>query len=199
MTAPTRHPPGNRLDPLKTLFDIIQSAVTVTGALVAAWWAVTEYWDREQQERVKTTLDYRQQYNKEPVLSAKTKVDAAWLATEGEAEELLRARNHEGWENLVFKVIESNRLAAQIETIAGFYDDLYVCIQRKLCDRPTALDMFGRDAEAFADLHYRYFLVKRQERQDEKVAYGVDQIAMEVKKLRGQLKEKVGSPVSPTP
>lgn len=167
-----------RLDKIKIYSEIITSIVTVVGAIVAAWWALHEYADKQEQERVQTTLNYRKEFDSEPIISDRRKILDVWLPRENEETDILKSKSIAEFNDFVIKIIESSKLAQPIETVTGFFEVIYICVKRNLCDRETALDLFGSEAEAYYHQHIPYFNMLRERRNDNKIAEGLRQLSI---------------------
>ena len=175
---PKRRSRSPRLETIKAVMEVLVSTFTIVGAIVAGGWALSEYYDRKQGDRVTRSLAYQEVYNGTAVFDARQRITNAWLANEEEFLSVLKEKSVDEISIYVLGVIDKNDLQTDIEVVTGFFDQLDVCIRRELCDQVTALELFGRVAEAFNNQHFPYLQLVRERRKDNTFARGLDRIAL---------------------
>jgi hypothetical protein len=62
------------------------------------------------------------------------------------------------------------------EDVADFYDTLYVCVDRRSCDRNSALDFFGSNASTFFESFAFHIFALREAHRDNTIGKGVEQM-----------------------
>lgn len=167
---------GGRLAIWKTRVEILSAVVTILGALAAGLWALHEYNDSQDRARIEATLAYRKQYDGEPLFAARRVVDRAWLGAADESAELRKKRDWKAYAELVARLARQPDFTLSLTTILGFYDELYVCMRDRICDRGTAVDLFGKDALTYRDADYPFIESERKRRSYPYFGCGIDRI-----------------------
>ena len=166
-----------RADSIKPWLDICTSVLTIVGAFVAAAWGLNEYFNKRKEGRIKATLEYRQELNKDPVLSAQRKIDDILTSQKNLILETISNKSEDDWTKLVYSIVESNNLQQPLDTLVNFYEDVYLCISNSICDEQTAIALFGNKVIAFRNQFYRYFIFTRAEMKDPGYASGLEALA----------------------
>lgn len=167
---------ADKLEVWKTCVEIVSSTVTVVGAVIAALWALHEYNGDAARGRIQATLDFRKQYDSDPVFLARKVVDSGWLSVDAESEAIRSSNDWAGYANLVAQLAAQPDFRLSLTTIIGFYDELFVCVRDQICDLRTTLDLFGKDALTYRNADYPFLQTERARRNYPAFACGVDEM-----------------------
>jgi len=130
---------------LKTSIEVVAYLATI-GAIA---FAVQQYRATEADNRVNATLSYVGRFNSDPALQSFKRLDDAWYsnAEQGESHDPTKSQ---------IQFIENNNLKWDAILLGDFFDQLYVCVNRDICDQNLAITMLGRDIETVYVLTGRY-------------------------------------------
>ena len=147
----------NWLKASKTLKDLNEGwglLLKAAAVLVVAWWAVLQYRDRVEAEKVQAALDYRKQVNAEPLSTVWRQVTV--IATDAsQARAAAFAKGNQERIKYLLKIANDNRI--DVDTLLAYFDELWQCTQREICDKGTVLALFGRDMRILIE-NYRPFI-----------------------------------------
>jgi hypothetical protein len=156
---------------------MIATWVTIVGAFVGAFVALSEYHDKVHHEAVSATLGYEQRYSATPILDARNRLDAFWLPKVND----VFAATKEGDAPLTKYVLEAlnNNPTAMADTamVVNFFEGLATCVCARLCDSQSAVQLFGKDAFDLYGLNYPYIQAQRQLLQDQGYGEGLSVLA----------------------
>jgi hypothetical protein len=163
----------------------ISKILLILGTLVGGIWALFEYADNQNAARVTRTLTYVERFNGESLMDARSRLGRTWYNLRdyvartdiGQGD----ATYNERMGQLVFQVVEhapvemtdgrrSEGLVGDLDQIQGFFGELQICIEGKLCDKPTADAYFADYAQRFYCLHQPFIAYKQR---DYDSSYGV--------------------------
>lgn len=147
-----------RLERAKTFSDIASVWIGLLAAIVAGVFALVQYFQKEQDDRVKTSLAFLQRYGEAEVGASRTALRKAWRSHRLDLEALLDQPKlaPDEYAAFVLAVIEKEALQEPVSHLIDFFDSLYVCQERAICDAQTSTALLGRDAHAFFTLHYPF-------------------------------------------
>jgi hypothetical protein len=150
--------------------------------IVAGLFAVQQYLDHVADDRVAKVLAFVERYNKDRMLQARLDVEAAWRVNEDLVLNVLGATSDElpdKMGGLVNGIIEANQLEQNLEIIFGFFDELAICANRKICDPRTTKEFFGTAATELYHEHYCYLQRRRERTADNRIGWGLEWFAGE--------------------
>lgn len=145
-----------RLETHKTLMEVVAIWFGLLATLAAGLYTLNEYWENKAQSRVTRTLEFNTLYYGERIQGAS---DLIWTAWSNDQEYEVAAGSSEAFKAYSLKVAQS--VAQSVSIMVGFYDSLYACMRRELCDAATAIALFGDRAVRFERLH-RHFIEQRR-------------------------------------
>jgi hypothetical protein len=150
--------------------EAVSKIVLIVGSLIGGIWAAIEYVERKHDARVAETLGYVRRFSSDPLLAAQERIGVAWYAVRDRirtledtpvtsTEEFARRKRQ-----LVMTVVEKAvvptsatstqlGLVPDLDMLIGFFAELQVCIQAKLCEAQTARDYFQAYARTLYCLH----------------------------------------------
>jgi hypothetical protein len=168
---------GWALHQVKPYSDMIATWVTILGAFVGAFVALSEYHDKVHHEAVSATLGYEQRYSTSPILDARNRLDAFWLPKASD----VTAATQGGDAPLIKYVLQAlnNSPSAMADTsmVVTFFEGLATCVCARLCDSQSAVQLFGKDAFDLYGLNYPYIQAQRQLLQDRGYGEGLNILA----------------------
>ncbi len=140
-----------------------------TGILLllgGAWLAVEQYASAKAEVRRAETGRYLAEFREAPVADAWARLGAAWQAEQDHQRRLLvRVRDASGarfetavrnYRDFVLDAVVDHRLAADIETVRGYFERLGLCIRIGSCDPAAAAAQLGPAVWQFRNQHYYY-------------------------------------------
>jgi len=128
----------------KRILDVLAALATI----IAILFAVIQYYKIEADGRVTETLTYVARFNSDPVSGSFKQIYEAWatLRTPMPSDPLEAER----------QFVEEHDLNWSTVQVGDFFDQLYICIERDLCDEDLAITMLGRDVVTTYSLTGRY-------------------------------------------
>ena len=156
----------------------ISKILLILGTLAGAVWALFEYSAKQDKERVTHTLSYVERFNKDTLLDARTRIGSTWYALRdfvaradtGEGDDAYKQRMRQ----LVFEVVNKapvqlpdgsavTGLVGDLDQVQGFFGELQICIDARICDQATADAYFADYAQRFYCLHEPFIAFKQHE------------------------------------
>jgi hypothetical protein len=137
---------------------------------IAAGWTLFEYRASVQDTRVREVLNYREQLRNEPLYDVWRRTTITMLEETPEKAKAMAGNDAEA-RNFVFGLTSDPTNRDALDTLISFYDELWQCVKNEICDRKTALALFGRESLLVYD-NYRPYLACAQ-RQDPDYALGL--------------------------
>ncbi len=168
-----------RLEQLKTISDIATSWLSVVALAVGGGFAGYQYLEKEKDDRLRTTLERLEQYNKAPIFDVRARVEAAWQRSGSEYDAVLDAKPFQAsrLDELVMRVVADQQLAFDVSLLLSFFESLETCVQRQICDSASAVLFLQADARALYNLHYPFIQSERRRRNDPTFAGAVEAFA----------------------
>lgn len=165
------------IERIKLLTEICTGWIGAFAIVAGGGFAVVQYLEKEKSDRVKSSLDFFERYNRAPIFGSRQKLDSAWFRNEARLDELLDTTpfNDSEYRNFILKVIKSEGLEQNIFQLIAFYDSLEVCIRASICDSEAALSFLHSDAQALFRLHYNFIMSVRKSRKDPTVGFDLEQ------------------------
>ena len=118
--------------------------MSIIGALTGGAYAITQYIDNSNAERVKETLKFIERFNTKENFQAKQNIDLMIF------EKISEIDKKQGEGDLSYKKYIDEIMTPQILTdfnnIFDFYDQLYVCSLSDLCNNEISIKLFGKYA-----------------------------------------------------
>ena len=168
------------LERIKIVTEIVTAWVGLIALVAGGIFAIVQYLDKEQGDRVKASLDLLIRYNDKHVVEARLRLTDVWAREEDALETLVRkpAVAISEINSFVITTIKVDGLHTSIDTMVDFYDLVEVCIEKKLCDRTAARALFARSAKSFFMLHYPFLAQLRTNRNDQSYAMPLQELAV---------------------
>lgn len=131
--------------------NLIAALATIGGIA----FAIYSYLQVEHDSRVSASLTYIGRFNSEPIINNfKAEYDA--YATPDGQKIAYGEIDPKDLTRTEIQFIESKQLRWSAILLGDFFDQVYVCIKRHICDSETALLMLGRDIESVYVYEGRY-------------------------------------------
>jgi hypothetical protein len=124
--------------------------------------AVCQYEAAKEDGRVANTLGYVTRFGSSPVSDSFRNIYVVWGKPDGLA--LLQATDQTNLASKKIQFIVDHRLDWDAVVVGDFYDQLYICLRRNICDLPLAITMLGRDIEISYIYSGRYLASLRARR-----------------------------------
>jgi|GEM_PF-4771573 len=146
--------------PVRVYVQRYHAVFTILFALIGGLYVLLEYWDAQEEGRLKQTLSYIQRVQSGDVADARRWFDRFWLNNATLVDEFRKADSAgdtNGVETALRNLEEAARKDASgtdnIMRMFYFYTDLASCTNLGICDKPTACSMFQDDIGN----HYFFF------------------------------------------
>ena len=146
--------------PLRVYVQRYHAVLTILFALVGGFYVLLEYWDAQEEGRLKQTLSYVQRVQSGDVADARRWFDEFWLRNVKLVSDFRAAdsaQNPQEVEAILRKLVETAQDdedgTSNIMRMFYFYADLASCTNLGICDKDTACSMFEDDIAN----HYFFF------------------------------------------
>jgi|GEM_PF-5329839 len=153
---------------LKTKSDILVSWISLVGVIAAVLFGVSEYRENRLKkigDTERATLEFISRYNQEGILAARSKIQQSFDTLGSSLKNNLEGINSLEAINQIsaqfYKLNTANQLRSDATyndamLLVRFFDELLICIDIGLCDRPSAEKFFTDEA-------YQYHLMLKTE------------------------------------
>jgi hypothetical protein len=133
------------IEQLKVKIELFSKLLTLLATLTGGGFALFQYIDNANAERVKETLFFVEKFDKDNFLKSRSKINSFFKNIESELYE--KVSNETEYSNFITEQIKDNSfIEDDLELVFDFYDELYVCVSNVLCDQKVALEYFGKYA-----------------------------------------------------
>lgn len=168
------------IERVKPISEILSTWVGLLALLAGGTFSLIQYVQKDHGERVKETLSFLDRQMRDPVMTARRTLSAAWLKRDPELDRLIddKASTRDDYVGFVVKVVNEESLYESMIVMIDFYDGLHVCIVNEICDAKVSAELFREDARAFWSLHQPFIARIREKRQDLKFAGNLEAFAV---------------------
>jgi len=129
-------------------------------SVVAALYVLAEYSMKGHEAKVEKTLKYVERHTQFEVAAARRKLDAFWLSKPvSEWQKLLNPANYN---TVVPDMMQKRDLLGEIKVLTAFYNELSQCVNKRICDGPTACQFFFEEVQSFRH-NYKWHLDELQD------------------------------------
>ena len=137
---------------MKDVFDKAAAIATVVGlavAVVALGVAYKEYSDAKESGRITATLGYMAQYKSDPLLSMTQRFNR--FLDGPEPQQLIGSPGDAAnWASKTISLTKKDDdMVVVIRTMTDFFDELYICAARSICDLDLTLRLLAVDLQTF--------------------------------------------------
>lgn len=168
--------PRKSLEFYKTGSEIIAIWVGLLAALFGGAWALVELDEKRDSERMQLTMSFQKLYGEGDVRDARRRIVKAW-AEEGERQDEANRFAEDEYERYILAVIAGSKLEEDISILLDYFDNVAVCVSKKLCDRDVVRSMLQRDARRLHNRHFPYLKKIRADLEDRSIGNGLFEIA----------------------
>jgi hypothetical protein len=137
---------------------------------VGAIWAVFQYHTHVEEGRVAAVLGFQHELRADPLYKAWRNVTISNLDNL-RAQANARKSGSKSWN--AYSISLALKAKDDLESMLSFYDSLSVCIDRSICDRDTAIQLFGRESSIVYTYYGAYISCNRTKFKDEGYAAGI--------------------------
>jgi len=144
--------------------EFMLKVLVITGSIGGIY----QYFDVKQENRVKKTMEFLDNFNSGNLQSAQLNLSEFWEGYHAKIRQLNQAtvENEEArtliLERIVLPVISHNKQQKDIDLMVGFFENLQVCIVGRICEEHTTKIFFGSYAASFFNL-YEPWIKRRRE------------------------------------
>lgn len=170
----------------KVWADLLSKWVTIIGAISAGLFAVAQYLEKAQTERVKASLEYVQQYDSGVLKVAEVRLEDysnLWR------KEILGPMSDQEKYDFLVSNIREHGLQANLKVLLEFYEKIQVCTCTKICDGTVLRRFLGRKAYNLRGFAMPYIKEMRTDLSDPSIGRGLDFLGKNFKE-ENNFKEK---------
>jgi hypothetical protein len=151
------------LDKAKAFTDIATAWIGVAALVLGGSFAIIQYFDKKDDDRVKETLEFLDRYNKKPFWDARESLANAWEKHADEEKVHLAKSTAAEYNKFLLDVIRGERLEGSIQIVIDFYAALDACVKKGICDEQSATGFFKDEAQAHYQHSYPYIESQRKD------------------------------------
>jgi hypothetical protein len=155
----------------KTKIEVFSMLLAMITTLSGGSYAVIQYIDNSNAERVKETLVFVDKFDKDDFLKSRSKIGSSFKNIETELYE--KVSDKDRYLNFLTDKIENYYIENNLERVFDFYDELYICTLNDLCDQKVALEFFGKYAYDIVGVTLPYIEKNKEESHDRSYASGI--------------------------
>lgn len=137
---------------MKSVLETLAALATIGGII----FAIQQYNKAVADGRINATLGYVARFNSDPTLKSFIRLYDTWNTSPDEK------KDSEDPTQVQINFINAHNLKWDAVLLGDFFDQLYVCIHRDICDEDLAITMLGRDIETVYVLGGRYLSANMQ-------------------------------------
>lgn len=143
--------------------------------LIAAPYALVQYWEARGNARVEQTLNFYKSYNAKPFIDYREKTTKAVLKFK---QQFLDASvDEKRLLEVQLKMISSEDIEMELMLLFDFFDGVSVCVTSNLCDDGAALQLFKPRAAEIYLLFYQFMEYQRGTSASREFGLGLEAIA----------------------
>ena len=158
------------LDQTKTLSEIIGIWFTIVALLLGGGFALFEYLDQKQETRLEATVSHVREFRREPMHSINRKLSKSEQTASYDATKLLKEFPSETvaqhYYKFIIQRVEDDDLAADLDQMINFYEEVVICVYTGICDRDSAENYFFLRGRNFYRTYYPYICSEREKWRD---------------------------------
>lgn len=149
-----------------------EHGIKTLATILAAIFALIQYFDHLNGNRVEQTLEFYKRFSSEPVYSARLGISKTWetlwpeiikIPTPNNDDE--KKINRKEWKKLVItKLTNDAIIISQTDTLFDFFSALQVCIENDICDKTSAVELLQGSAKGFIENNCPYVAYMRYDR-----------------------------------
>ena len=108
--------------------------------LVGGGYAIWQYQEKVQNDRVHEVFAFLDRLERPPVSSARQEIEQVWSEKQEELKRQIEDNNldKDAYCRYITKIVRETNLTRSINSVLEFYDRLQTCVDTFLCDKPTA-------------------------------------------------------------
>lgn len=127
--------------------------------LVAAPYALFQYWQARDAARVEQTLNFYKLYNAKPFTDYRERITKALVKHKASIEEA--ATDEARLSRAQFNLIKTEDAEMELLLLFDFFDGVSVCVTAQVCDEDTAAKLFKPRARDLYENFYQYMMDQR--------------------------------------
>lgn len=150
----------------------------VSGAisfLLAAPYALVQYWQARDAARVEQTLNFYKLYNAKPFTDYREKITKALVKYKGKLNDA--AVNEASLLQVQSDLIKNEEVEMELLLLFDFFDGVTVCVTSQVCDNDTAVQLFKPRALDIYLNFYQYMMSQRANGATQDFGKGLQAIA----------------------
>jgi len=156
--------------------------LTVLGLIAGGIYTLVEYQNHERQQRIETTMGYVTRYMSPPLSDHRVVLLRQWQRHESDLLAVLRNTSLSSDELLrhystkILAMVTDDGLAAPIQELVLFFEQLANCVSLELCQRDAVNSMLAGQAQEFLHQYFPYVCYLRNEWNDPSIAHQLEQV-----------------------
>lgn len=161
---------------LKTWSDLIAKWIAIGGAFAGGTFAMVQYSEEQQADRVKSALEYVHRLDKEPLHKARLSLAEYWNPKTDQVFGVAK-----GGEKELYEFIDSSFRQGKLESpfiqLLGFYENVRTCTCANICDEEVVRRFIGKEAYDLYGLSFPYIAEQRKRLHDPSFGTGLELLA----------------------
>lgn len=160
---------------------ILVGWISIIASLTGGFIALNTYLQNAESERAKEALKYRERFDLPRYVVPIKKIEESLKSRETDLTRAIE-KGDEAATRYVSGLIRDEKI--DIDSVIDIYEEIYLCIEARLCDREIAVRFFGKRAyEMYGPIGY-YIKDVREDAGDSRYGRGLQYFFREWKKLK---------------
>lgn len=151
---------------MEGFFERYEHSIKIIGVILAACFALFQYYSYLDEEKVKYTFAFYEKYTEEPIFSAKVDVLENFeemkkhrdrtFPSQSQISPANIPRARLNWKNIFVDALSSKNLVVKTDLLISFFDALQVCIENRICDKTSAVKLLQPSAKKIMENNCPY-------------------------------------------
>ena len=153
----------------KSIADALKSWLGIITILLGGCYSVFEYIEHKQTVKVQRSLSYVSSYRSGNISEAKLSLNQILVDQYTTFNEILSKTYSDdtslsnAYNELVLKITKETSVQRNIEILFSFFEEVAICVERKLCDKEIINSFFSNDAKSLFNSYYPYICSLRDQ------------------------------------
>jgi hypothetical protein len=159
----------------KEIAEALNSWLGVLAVIFAGGYALLEYIEHKQDVKVERSLSYVESYRDGNIADAKLSLNQTLSVHQDSLTQLLSQANqtseqlNSAYNQFILQISDDQDVQRNIEIAFSFYEEIAICVERKLCDSEVIQSFFINDARALFNAYFPYVCSLRKEWKNDEV------------------------------
>lgn len=150
------------LDQAEKLGNILVSILTALAIVVGGGFSYHEYLEHKKDVRIKASLVLVHRYNSAATMKHTQVLNKEWQNANVEFNRALTSPDAaDSYNKFVLSLVDEKKLETSLSTMFGFYDNMVICVESKICEREVIDRYFREYGKDFFNKYYPYVCHQR--------------------------------------